>query len=298
MLLVYAATILIGIATFLVSRTMFLEEDQFKASESLEDTDKKEKTESHGIILKYSRPFFKRYVSPIVSNMKNKKTIRDKYKKKLANAGLTQVLTPDDFFAFKLFLIVGFPILYLFIRWFLEESWPLFYAPFTGVFGFFYPDIWIDGKTVARKDDILAGFPFIVDMLALSMEAGLDFVAAISKVVEKAPTGPITDEFEMMLKELKVGSSREEALRALAWRCDLLQVTSFTAALIAANSVGASVGPILKGQSAELRQKRSTEAEKKGAQAAIKVLFAMLFIFTPAVVLMIFAPMVVEAFGK
>ena len=298
MLLVYASTILIGIATFILARTMFLEEDQFKAGESLEEGGKKEKVENHGIILKYSRPFFKRYISPIVSNMKNKKTIRDKYKKKLANAGLTQVLTPDDFFAFKLFLIVGFPIFYLFLRWFLEETWPLTAAPLAGILGFFYPDIWIDGKIASRKEDVLAGFPFIVDMLALSIEAGLDFVAAIAKVVEKAPPGAITEEFEMLLKELRVGAAREESLRSLAWRCDLLPVTSFTAALIAANSVGASVGPILKGQSSELRGRRSTDAEKKGAQAAIKVLFAMLFIFTPAVVIMIGSPMIVEFVAK
>ncbi|MBT3983546.1 MAG: type II secretion system F family protein [Bacteriovoracaceae bacterium] len=292
-MLLWASTIAMGIAVFMIANTMFTEEDQFKASESLDDDENQVKPEQ-GIILKYSKPFFKRYVSPYVGTMKSIKTIRGKYKKKLANAGLTQEMSADDFYSFKLFLILGFPIVFLLLREFLEETWPLSFAPVMGILGFYYPDIWIDGRIKQRKDDILVGFPFIVDLLALSIEAGLDFVAAISKVIDKAPAGPIVDEFEILLKELRIGSSREEALRSLAWRCDLIQVTSFSAALIAANSVGASVGPILKGQSQDLRQKRSTDAEKKGAEAATKILLPMFMFFLPAVVIIIMAPLAVQ----
>ena len=105
--------------------------------------------------------------------------------------------------------------------------------------------------------------PFAVDMLALSVEAGLDFVMAMSKVVEKAPKGPLSDEFESVIKEIKIGASRAEALRNMAYRIDSISMTSFTATLIAADSVGASIGPILKNLSVEIRQKRSTEIEKK-----------------------------------
>lgn len=297
-MLLYAACILFGIATFVVANTMFSDEDKFKASEKLDEVDDKKDfdKEKAGIILRYSKPFFKRYVSPIVSQMKNKKSIRNKYKRKLASAGMSQILTPEDFFSFKLFLILGFPIVFLGVRAFLEESWPLTLVPVLAVFGFFYPDIWLGGLIKKRQKDIILGMPFVVDMLALSVEAGLDFMAAITKVVEKAPRGPIIEEFEILIKETRVGASRAEGLRTLAWRVDLIQISSFCATLIAADSVGASIGPILKNLSAEIRQKRSAEAEKAGATAATKILFPMMIFIIPAVFLVIMGPMAVQMF--
>lgn len=296
-LLLYAGVILIGIATLIITRTMFADEDEYKAQEKLEDGSDKGKgqaQEEHGIVLKYSRPFFKRYVSPIVAQMKNKKKIREKYKRKLASAGLTDYLTTEDFYAFKLFLILGFPIVFIVIRTFLEETWPLSYIPGVALLGFVYPDIWIKGKIEKRQKDITSSMPFCVDMLALSVEAGLDFVAAMTKVVEKARKSPLTEEFEILIKEIKIGASRSEALRNMAWRSDMMVISSFCATLIAADSVGASIGPILKALAVEIRQKKSSDVEKAGATAATKILFPMLFLITPAVFLIVGGPLVIE----
>jgi tight adherence protein C len=290
-----AALFLIGLAVFLVARSIFADEEKFKAAETLDDAEEEDKkAPSPDMILRYSRPFFKRYFSPIVAGMKNKRKIKDKYKRKLATSGLTKELTPEDFFAFKLFLIIGFPILFIIIREFLEETWPMTAIPGLAVVGFFYPDIWINGKIELRKEDITKNMPFIVDMLALSVEAGLDFVAAMTKVIEKAPPSALTEEFEIMLKETKVGASRAEGLRQLGWRCDTIQVSSFCATLIAADSVGANIGPILKTLAAEMRQKRSADAEKKGATAATKILFPMMFLIMPSVAIIIMAPIMLQ----
>ena len=182
-LVLWSAIILIGIATLLITTMIFSDNEQFQAKQQLEDgeEEKNVKVKDHGVILQFSKPFFKRYLSPVVSGMKNKKSIQDKYKKKLANAGLTNVLTSEDFFAFKLFLIIGFPIMYLSLKMFLETDWPLKMIPLVGVLGYVYPNIWIKGKIEGRQKDIVGGMPFSVDMLALSVEAGLDFVAAITK---------------------------------------------------------------------------------------------------------------------
>ena len=139
----------------------------------------------------------------------------------------------------------------------------------------------------------MMALPFSIDMLALSVEAGLDFMAAITKVVEKAKPGPLRDEFETLIKEIKIGATRAEALRNMAWRVDLINVSSFCATLIAADSVGASIGPILKNLSAEIRQKRSSDVEKAGATAATKILFPMLFLIVPAVFIIVMAPMII-----
>lgn len=291
----WGAILAMGLAAFIISRSVFQDEEEFQAGEKLEeDGSKKDSVANAGAILKWSRPFFKRYVSPIVSGMKNKKKIKEKYKRPLASAGLTQILTPEDFYSFKLFLIFGFPATFLGVRQFLEETWPLEAIPLIALIGFYYPDIWISGTIKRRQEEVISGMPFCVDMLALSVEAGLDFVAAMTKVIEKAPPTALSQEFEILIKEIKVGASRAEALRNLAWRIDLIQVSSFTATLIAADSVGASVGPILKALGNEIRQKRSSDIEKQGATAATKILIPMIFFIVPSVLCIIMGPVAVD----
>jgi tight adherence protein C len=293
--LFYLALVLIGIGAFIVATFIFAEEEKFKATSTLDEAESEQNSkQTEDLVIKYSRPFFKRYFTPIVQGMKGKKKIREKYKRKLATAGMTQTLTPEDFYAFKLFLIIGFPIVFIGLRTFLEETWPTSLIPVIAIIGFYYPNIWMNGRVKQRQENIVLGMPFIVDMLALSVEAGLDFIAAMTKVIEKAPPSPMADEFEIMIKDIRLGSSRSEALRQLGWRVDLLQVSSFTATLIAADSVGASIGPILKQLSTELRQRRSSDAEKKGATAATKILIPMMIFVMPAVMLVIFAPMVMQ----
>lgn len=294
-LLYWAALILIGLSAYVIASNFMDEEEKFKATENLAEAENDEVIKKDlGIIVKYSKPFFKRYFSPIVQNMKGKKKIRDKYRRKLATAGLTKDISPEDFYAMKLFLIIGFPLLFFGLRYFLEETWPLSLVPVLSFVGFYYPEIWINGRIEKRKEEILMGMPFIVDMLALSVEAGLDFVAAMQKVIEKAPPSALVEEFEQMIREIRIGSSRAEGLRQLAWRTDVLAVSSFTATLIAADSVGASIGPILKTLSGELRQKRSSDAEKKGATAATKILLPMMAFVLPSVLLVIMAPVMMQ----
>lgn len=298
-MLMYASYLLVGLAVFLVMRTVFADEDKFKAGLRLEDADEDEKKEvPKDFILKYSRPFFKRYFSPVVQGMKYKKKIREKYRRPLAASGMNKFLTPEDFYAFKLFLILGFPMTYVLGGKFMEVDINFSYIPVLMIIGFFYPNLWIKEKANSRKREIMLNMPFIVDMLALSVEAGLDFTAAIQRVIEKAPHSALNEEFEIFLREIKVGSSRAEALRSLSWRIDSLPIASFCATLIAADSVGTgNLAPILKSLSAEIRQKRSTEIEKKGAQAATKILFPMLFIILPSVVVIIAAPFVIDFIG-
>ncbi len=289
----WASIILVGLAAFIIARTIFEDEDAYKASETLEEAKEDKTNKKQSFILKYAKPFFKRYFVPIVNGMKNKKKIKEKYKRKLATAGLTDEFTSEEFFAYKLSLIIGFPIAFLIINKFIDAGWPLSYAPVLGVLGFFYPDIWVNGQSERRRKDIVRNMPFIVDMLALSVEAGLDFIAAMNKVIEKAPPSALSEEFEIMIKEIKIGSSRAEALRQLAWRIDVLQVSSFTATLIAADSVGASIGPILKSLAGDMRQKRSSEVEKEGSKASTKILFPMMAFILPAVALVIMAPIAI-----
>jgi tight adherence protein C len=293
----WLALIIIGIAIFLISAMIFIDQGQSQAGEKLDEADAGPRAKS-GFILKYSRPFFRHYITPVVQGMKYRSKIKATYKRRLAIGGLTKELSPEDFYSFKLFLVITFPIIFLAIRAYLGEKWPLGYSGIAALIGYFYPNIWLMQKRQVRQAEIISVMPFYVDMLALSVEAGLDFAAAMQKVVERAQPSAMRDEFEIFLKETKIGASRAEGLRNLSWRVDLVQVSSFCASLIAADSIGASLGPILKGLSNEMRQRRSAEVEKKGATAATKMLLPMILFIVPAVFLTIAAPLVVEFMGS
>jgi tight adherence protein C len=288
---------LVGLAVYILFLNFFSSEEKFKTSEQLDESQDGEKRKQEDFVLRMSRPIFKRYISPVVSSLKNKKKIRENYRRNLASAGLTETLTPDDFFAFKIFLIIGFPMTFLFINEFGNFGWSLQLVPVVSVIGYFYPDLWLSGKIQERKKDIILNMPFSIDMLALSVEAGLDFIAAISKVVDKSPASALNEEFRILIKEIRIGSSRAEALRNLVWRTNIIEIASFSATLIAADSVGASIGPILKTLSEDIRARRSSEVEKQGAKAETKILGPMMVFILPAVLIIIMGPVFLEAFG-
>lgn len=294
LLLLYSPLVLIFIAIFLIVRVFMEDQDKFKTQEALEDAENNNKLKNQNLFIKITRPFYKRYFVPLVQGSKNKQALKTKYRQKLANAGLSKEMSPEEFVALKFFMILGGPFAFLTVRWILSESWPLSIIPVMAIVGYFYPNIWLSGMINNRGKEILRAMPFIVDMLALSVEAGLDFMAAIQKVIEKAPPSPLVEEFETLIRETKIGSSRAEGLRQLGWRVNIIEVNSFCATLIAADSVGASIAPILKQLSGELRVKRSSRAEQQGAQAATKILIPMIFFILPAVLVAIFAPMVLK----
>lgn len=292
-ILLYGSLGLVFVAIFILVREFVEDQDKYKNQEALDD---RSSQESKNLIpfLKFTKPFYKRYFLPIVQSSKNKKNIKSKYRQKIANAGLSKDLTSEEFVSLKFFMILGSPFLFLFFRYFFEADWPISLTPVMGALGFYYPDLWINGLIKKRSDEIIQGMPFIIDMLALSVEAGLDFMAAIQRIIEKAPPGPLVDEFETLIRETKIGASRSEGLRQLSWRINVIEINSFCATLIAADSVGASIGPLLKQLSNDIRVKRTSRAEKLGATAATKILFPMILFILPAVIIAIFVPMILR----
>jgi tight adherence protein C len=289
-----APLVLVFVSIFLIVRVFMEDQDKYKTQEALEDAENASKSLKQPLFLKITKPFYKRYFLPIVQSSKARGSIKTKYRQKLANAGLSKEMSPEEFVALKFFMIIGGPFAFLAVRYIMEETWSLGLTPVMGIVGYFYPDIWLSGTIKKRGDEVIRAMPFIIDMLALSVEAGLDFMAAIQRVIEKAPVSPLVEEFETLIKETRIGSSRSEGLRQLAWRVNIIEINSFCATLIAADSVGASIGPLLKQLSSELRVKRSSRAEQLGATAATKILIPMIFFILPAVLVAIFAPMLLQ----
>jgi tight adherence protein C len=167
-------------------------------------------------------------------------------------------------------------------------AWGLLVA----VFGAFYPLIWVNDQVKRRHHLITRALPYSLDLLTLSVEAGLDFTAALNKVVEKGKAGPLRDEFSILLKQLKMGKTREEGLKALILRVDLPALTSFVTALIQADKMGTSLGKVLRIQSTQLRIDRTQRAEKLAGEAPVKMLFPLIACIFPTVFMVLFGPIV------
>ncbi len=290
------AYLLLGAAIYFMVQTVFKDEEKRKAGRAL-GSDRTDLSDGGNIFLKWSRPFFARYIVPIVKDLKID-NVRKELKRKLAMAGMTDILTPDELYGFKIFLILGFPALLGFIKYAWDVDVDLMYFPVSAIVGFFYPDqIWLRQVIKRRQDDIIRSMPFVVDLLALSTEAGLDFMGAMAKVVDKAKRSALIDEMDNVLKDIKIGSSRAESLRAMAWRINMTEVNSFIAVLVSADEMGASIGKILRQQSEQIRHERFMRAEKAGAQASQKVLFPMMMFIMPAIFLMVFGPFFLQFFS-
>ena len=136
------------------------------------------------------------------------------------------------------------------------------------LFGMFYPLIWVNDQVKKRHLQITRALPYNLDLLTLSVEAGLDFTGALAKVVEKGKGGPLREELQLVLKQLKMGKTREEALKAMIARVDLPSLTTFVTALIQADKMGTSLGKVLRIQSTQLRIDRTQRAEKLAERGA------------------------------
>ena len=223
------------------------------------------------------------HVSPVVSALRpvftlltptvrwiNAERYRAWIERKLVTAGMAGALTTDEFFGYKLIMSVAFWGLFIGLFAQVVVGWdPSIAATIVVlIIGSFFPDAWLTGQVQERQNKILKALPYVMDLLTLSVEAGLDFVSGIHKVCEKSISGPLVDELSFFLGELQVGATRQQALRNLALRVDMKEMRSFSAMLIQADVLGASVGPILRAQSDLMRTARFQRAEREGAYAA------------------------------
>jgi len=156
--------------------------------------------------------------------------------------------------------------------------------------GALHPLLWLKEKIKKRQLQISRALPYNLDLLTLAVEAGLDFGGALARVVEKSRPGPLRDELQLVLKQLKLGKTREEALRAMAARVDLPSLTAFVTALIQAERMGSSLGKVLRIRSTQMRIDRTLRAEKLANQAPVKMLFPLIGCIFPTVFLVLFGP--------
>jgi tight adherence protein C len=240
------------------------------------------------VLLKWSRPFYLR-LAPLTQKIEAAEW-RRKRQRDIMSGGLGEEITVEELLAYKFFMAGVFVFLLLVFK--SNASWWVWIL--AAALGFYYPDRWVRDRAKARSQEITRALPHVTDMLSLSVEAGLDFIAAIGKVAANSKPNALIDELNVMMGEMRMGATRADGLRNLAFRCNVTSLSSFAAILIQADRLGVSIGQVLRSQADKLRTDRFQRAEQLGAQASQKILFPLVMCIMPAVFIVIIGPLVLK----
>jgi len=177
----------------------------------------------------------------------------------------------------------------------LNGAYALTAGVFFGFLGWVYPVSWVARHAVDRKDRMSKAMPYAIDLITVAMEAGQDFGAAVRNLVNDGPRGPLRDEFGITLRQVELGKSRVEALKAMADRIQLDEFRSLVTSVVQSSEMGAGISAALKIQAEEIRRRRFQRAERKAARAPSLMLIPTALFILPAVFIVIFVPIVIRA---
>jgi tight adherence protein C len=157
------------------------------------------------------------------------------------------------------------------------------------------PVSWLSKALKTRHRSMQRSLPFVLDLLTLSVEAGMDFMTALQRNVERSTIDPLAEELIRVIREIQLGQTRREALRAMAKRVNLQEVRAVVNSLVQADELGVSIGSILRIQSEQIRQRRFERAEKLANEAPVKMLAPLLLFIFPGVFLILLGPILYQA---
>ena len=212
---------------------------------------------------------------------------------RLRKAGLDYTMSPEQYVAGR---VVAAALAAALAAW-LANSFlqPIkWYAICAGSFAYFYPAIWLKDRIDSRKRLLLKQLPFYLDIITLCVEAGLNLSGAFDQSMRRGPPGPLREEIARILRDVRAGKSRTDALRTFAERMNEPAVGSLVSALIQAESMGMNLGPILRAQAEQRRTERFTRAEKLAMEAPVKMLFPLIAFIFPCTFVVIAFPIVMK----
>jgi tight adherence protein C len=258
--------------------------------------------------LELQQPFIERTLRPLVGRLSGSmsrvasSSFQEKAEKRLALAGNPGNLRVADWLGIKAVAAIVGALIFLFLFFIvgllsLPPALRILMGAVGLMFGYTIPEFWLGGRVKKRQHAILLQIPDALDLLTISVRAGLGFDAALGKVVEKLE-GPLTDEFRRALAEVRVGKTRREALRDIVPRTEVPPLTNFIGAIIQAEQLGVSISKVLQVQSEQLRIERRQRAEEMAAKAPIKMLFPLVGCIFPSLFIIILGPAIILIMQK
>jgi tight adherence protein C len=245
------------------------------------------------------QPFAERVLRPLVKRLSRVGSRGDsggmiaRTDAKLEKAGYPGGLRGADWMGVKILSTIVFAILFFFLGLVVGKVALGFIAALLGAaVGFIGPEFWLGSRIRKRSMDMILQLPDALDLLTISVEAGLGFDAALAKVVEKME-GALVNEFRQALAEIRMGRTRREALRDIVDRADAQPVSNFIGAIVQAEQLGVPIAKVLQIQSQQLRIERRQRAEEAAAKAPVKMLFPMVGCIFPTIFIVILGPAVI-----
>lgn len=248
-----------------------------------------------------AKPFSKRILSPVTKNLAQSfkglapQSFRRIVEQRMVMAGGFGRLNIDEFLLLYGFIAVCLPTVtaLLLITSKAPVNKVMGLSMIALVIGCIIPMLMLNQKISARKLSIQKALPDILDLLTVSVEAGLGFDGALAKLTEKMK-GVLVEEFNRVLQEIRMGVVRRDALASLGKRCDVSDLSLFTTSLIQADQLGVSIGNVLRVQSASMREKRKQRAEEKAMKAPIKMMLPLVFFIFPTIFIVLLGPAMIQ----
>ena len=251
-----------------------------------------------------ARPFSQRIISPLTGSVAARLTrvtpraIRQMVEAKLSVAGGLCGMGVNEFLLLVLFLGIAMPLLTALLAGMANVPLPklIGFSLYALVGGAYLPFLMLNRKIKARRHSMIRDLPDVLDLLTVSVEAGLGFDGALHKLSEKMK-GALVEEFSRLLNEIRVGVPRRLALLALATRCNLEDVSVFTTSLIQADQLGVGIGNVLRVQSAAMREKRRQRAQEAAMKAPVKMLLPLVLFIFPSIFVILLGPAMIQLIG-
>jgi len=288
-LIKYSSALLFSFALALIVFTFLRQVVRLKAKQDDDDW-----RDPPPLIFKLFKPIVKLFASDVRGWLSQKSY--EKYQTRLSTGGMNYAILPEELFMLKvvcgLFMLLVAYILFTSQTGFSVEVKLFLIA--LGPLGYVYPDIWLSDKITQRRRKVAKDFPFLLDLLVLSMRAGLNYSTSLGQAISNLPNGPVKEEFGKLLREIRAGKVRRDALLDLAKRMDIKSINNFVSAINQAEETGGEIVDVLTQQAEQRRSERFNEAEAAANKAPIKMLLPLVLFLFPIIFMLIAFILVVK----
>ncbi|MCK4564792.1 MAG: type II secretion system F family protein [Verrucomicrobia bacterium] len=256
------------------------------------------------ILIRMMLPFCA-FVPQSITGARAFEASRERINRRLVAGGYEGMVHPQEIIALRVLMPLGLGMLFCLLLYFAFPQMPgglgaamverqfFIYFLILVLFGVI-PDGWLKKSVKRRHKSIERALPFVLDLLTLSVESGLDFMTGIHRIIEFRAIDPLGEELIRVFREIQVGRTRKEALQNLSTRVGHPDIRSVTSALVQADELGTGIGHALRIQAEQIRTKRFQRAEKLGNEAPVKLLFPLVAFIFPAVFLVLLGPVIFQ----
>ncbi|MBS3900506.1 MAG: type II secretion system F family protein [Dethiobacter sp.] len=246
-----------------------------------------------------SRPLSERIFRPLLIVMAQIATrllpgeVLQRLEKKVQQSGGHGALSARDYLGLKVLLALGLPTFVYLMHRGVWSAQLAVTTVFAVIIGWRFPEIQLKRSARIRCVQLEKIFPEVLDLLTVSVGAGLGFDGALAKVVEKS-NGPVSDEFKRVLQEIKMGKSRRDAMRDFGDRSGVADIKTFTGAIVQADQLGINISSTLKHQAEQMRRKRRQRVEEQAMKAPVKMLIPLLVFIFPTIFIVLLGPALIQ----